>query len=81
MPLDTRSSSTTPPRRTLLYEFLSFGPLAATKPPTLRQAVELPGRKSAFRAGFWPDCYREGTEIGPAAGRGPAGGPISVLSR
>ena len=39
----------------------------------------LPSRKSAFRAGFWPDCNRENTEIGPPAG--PAGGPISVLSR
>ncbi len=28
----------------------------------------LPGCKSAFRAGFWPDCYRENTEIGPPAG-------------
>ena len=27
----------------------------------------LPGRKSAFRAGFWSDCYRENT--GPAFGR------------
>ncbi len=35
----------------------------------------------AFRAGFWPDCFRESTEIGPPAGRRPAGGPISVLSR
>ncbi len=24
-------------------------------------------RKSAFRAGFWPDCYQESTEIGPLA--------------
>jgi hypothetical protein len=31
--------------------------------------VSLPGRKSAFQAGFWPDCYRENTEIGPPAGR------------
>ncbi len=29
----------------------------------------LPGRKSAFRAGFGPDCYWEGNEIGPPAGR------------
>jgi hypothetical protein len=35
----------------------------------------------AFRAGFWPDCYRETTEIGPPSGRRPAGGPISVVSR
>jgi hypothetical protein len=39
------------------------------------------GRKSNFRAGLWPDCYRESTEIGPPAGRRPAGGPISVFSR
>ncbi len=44
-------------------------------------AVVLPGRKSAFRAGFLPDCYREATEIGPPAGRRPAGGPMSVLSQ
>jgi hypothetical protein len=25
--------------------------------------VVFPGRKSAFRAGFWVDCYRENTEI------------------
>ncbi len=29
----------------------------------------LPGRKSAFRAIFWPDSYRESTEIEPPAGR------------
>jgi hypothetical protein len=38
-------------------------------------------RNSAFRAGFWSDCYRESTEIGPLAGLRPAGGPISVRSR
>ena len=43
--------------------------------------VMLPDRKSAFRAGFRPDCYRESTESGPPAGRRPAGGPISVFSR
>ncbi len=26
------------------------------------------GPESAFRAGFWPDCYRESAEIGPPAG-------------
>ena len=36
---------------------------------TLCYAIVLPGRKSAFRAGFWPECYRESTEIGPPAGR------------
>jgi hypothetical protein len=40
-----------------------------------------PGRKSAFRAGIWPDCYRENIEIGPPAGLRPAGEPISLLSR
>ncbi len=29
-------------------------------------AIVLPGRKSAFQVGFWPDCYRESTEIGQA---------------
>ena len=44
--------------------------------------IVLPGRKSAFRAGFWPDCQnRESSEIGRPAGRRPAGDPISVLSR
>ncbi len=42
---------------------------------TLCYAILLPGRKSAFRARFWPDCDRESTEIGPLAG------PISVISR
>ena len=32
-------------------------------------AIMLPARKSAFRAGFWPDCDWESTEIGPPAGR------------
>ncbi len=48
---------------------------------TLCCAIVLPGRESAFRAGFWPDCYRESTDIGPPAGRRPAGGLISVPSR
>ncbi len=37
---------------------------------SLRYAVVLPGRKSALRARFWPDCYRENTEMGAPAGRG-----------
>ena len=45
---------------------------------TICYAIMLPGRKSAFRAGFWPDCYRERTKIGPLR---PAGGAISVLPR
>ncbi len=38
---------------------------------TLCYAIMLPGRKSAFRAGFEPDCYRESTEMAfrPAFGR------------
>ncbi len=43
---------------------------------TLCYAMVLPGRKSAFRARLWPDCYREITEIGPPAGQK----PISLLS-
>ncbi len=36
---------------------------------TLGYAIMVPGRKLAFRAGFWQDCYRENNEIGPPAGR------------
>ncbi len=46
----------------------------------LRNIASLPGRKLASRAANWPDCHREDTEIGPPAGRRPAGGPISVFS-
>jgi hypothetical protein len=48
---------------------------------TLCYAIVLPARKSALRAGFCPDCYRESTEIGPPAGPRPAGGQILVFSR
>ena len=41
---------------------------------TLCYAIVLPGRKLAFWAGFWPDCHRERTESGPAAGRRPSAG-------
>ena len=27
--------------------------------------IVMPGRKSAFRAAFWPDCYRESFKSGP----------------
>ncbi len=37
--------------------------------PYVTQYVVLPGWNSDFRAGFWPDCYREGLKIGPPAGR------------
>jgi hypothetical protein len=43
---------------------------------TLCYAIVLPDRKSAFRAGFWPDCYRESNEIGPPAGLRPAERPF-----
>ncbi len=39
--------------------------------PTLCYAIVLPARKSSLRAGCWPDCYRESTDIGPSAGRKP----------
>ena len=47
---------------------------------TLCYAVALPSRKAAFRAGFWPDCYRESTEIGPppAEGRLPGSSPVRI---
>ena len=51
--------------------------------PTCRStacyAIVLPGRRSAFRAGLWPDCYRKSTDIDPPAGLRPPGGPISVF--
>ncbi len=72
-------------------EFIGFGDIYAPTPykfirgipdpGTLCYAIVLPGRKWAFRAGFWPDCYRESTNIGSPAGLRPAGGPILVLSR
>ncbi len=42
---------------------------------TLCYAIVLPGRKSAVRAGFWPDCYRESTGSSPVKIR--PGRPIS----
>ena len=50
----------------------------------LCHAIVLPGGKSAFRAGFWPDCYRESTGIGrrPAeAGRRADSGTSPVAVR
>ena len=70
-----RPKCTTDPRRCM------GGTLQTTLRSSVCEAVRLQdasGRKSAFRAGFRPDCYRENTEIGPPAGRRPAGGPISV---
>jgi hypothetical protein len=40
--------------------------------------MAIPGCKSAFRAGFWPACYRNKTQIGLPAGLRPAGEPIWV---
>ncbi len=48
---------------------------------TLCDARVPPGLKSAFRAGLWPDCYRESTEIGHPAVPRPAGGRILGVSR
>ena len=36
----------------------------ATRGSTRCYAMVLPGRKSDFRAGFWPDCYRESNDVG-----------------
>ncbi len=58
-----------------------------SKTRTLRYAIVLPGRSSAFLAGFWPDCYRERTEIGPQPAEGrpegrfrcfPGGSPAKI---
>ncbi len=38
----------------------------------------LPGHISAFRAGFWPDGYRESAEIGPPAGLRPGSSPVKI---
>jgi hypothetical protein len=40
----------------------------------------VPGRKSAFRAIFCPDCSQECPGIGPSADLRPAGEDISVFS-
>jgi hypothetical protein len=57
------------PRRTRPAQRWRTLPPECSLHDTLCYAIVLPGRKSAFRAGFWPDCYRENTEIGPPAGR------------
>jgi hypothetical protein len=41
----------------------------------------VPGRKSAFRARFCPDCSQECPGIGPSADLRPAGESMSVFSR
>ncbi len=46
---------------------------------SLCYATVVPSHKSAIRAGFWPDCYRERTEIGPPACTRPAGEQISLF--
>ncbi len=48
---------------------------------TLCYTILLPGRKPGFRVAFQPDSSRESFKIGLQAGRKPAGGPISKLSR
>ena len=40
-----------------------------------------PGLKLSLRAGFWPDCYREISEVGPPACLRPVGWQIHVFSR
>ena len=52
----------------------ALGPFKSARifviPITLCYAIVLPGRKSAFRTGFWPDCCRETTEIGLRSAEG-----------
>ncbi len=48
---------------------------------TLCYAIVRPGRKSAFRAGCWPDRHRESTEIGRAAGRRADFGAVPMAVR
>ncbi len=40
-------------------ERLSYKRLSHHAGGAVHYAVVLPGQKSAFRAGFWPDCYRK----------------------
>ncbi len=55
----------------------------STTSNTLWYALVLPGRKSDSRAGFWPDCYRESTDVGRGRRQGhlklPQGGGSSLL--
>ncbi len=48
---------------------------------TLCHAIVPPCRKSGFLAGIRLDSSQENFEIGPPAGRRPAGGPLLGLSR
>ncbi len=48
---------------------------------TLCYAIVLPGRKSGLRAGCRSDSDRERINIGPLAGRRPAGQPMLTLSQ
>ncbi len=51
-----------------------------SRPSNLWYAIMRQGRESTLRAGFWQDCYREGTETVPPAGRKANGGPLSEVS-
>jgi hypothetical protein len=48
---------------------------------TLCYTIARPGRRSAFRAGVWQQCYQESSEIGPPAGLRPVVWPISGPSK
>ena len=82
-PAGTGGSPSGPPRRARGHPRppKNRGQAFVRQTPPSRYALVLPGRRSAFRPGFWPDCCRESTEIGTPAGLRPAGEPISVLSR
>ncbi len=60
--------------RVVVPSFSSFSQSVKLNHGTLRYAIMFPGRKSAFRVGFWPVGYLERSEIGPPAGLLPAGG-------
>ncbi len=61
------------PERVMQY-LASIRVLGSCALPTLCYAIALPGRSTDFRAGFWPDSNQEYFDIGPPAGRRPAGG-------
>jgi hypothetical protein len=67
------------------YEFIGIGALDVTKPYEFigigAMDVTKPYEFTGFGAGAETGSRRESPTIGPPAGRRPAGGPISVLSR